>query len=205
VRRGAPRSLAISLAGLLTAAGFAQTQPVDPKAVFDLYTKALAAGDIDQARQLAVGDEKRLPILEGRRAAAVAEKQFKAAVDKAFPGSLKPIGYGGVTTQPAEAQSPEKLTVQGDTATFITRDSLEPVRFRKFDGAWKVDLDAMYSPATVTEIETFRGALTEVMNALSAEIATGRFKSFAEVQADLETRVKMRIATPDLPATTRPN
>ena len=62
----------------------------------------------------------------------------------------------------------------------------------------------MYPPRTVSEIETFRGALVEVMNALSAEIAAGRFKSYAEVQTELETRVKMRIANPDQPATTRP-
>lgn len=199
------RTLGIGLAACLTAAVFAETDAGTPKAVFKRYADALAVGDVDGARQLAVGDEKRLPILDGRRAAAVAEKQFKAAVDKAFPGALKPIAYGGVTTQPAESPSPEKLTVKGDTATLVTRDSMEPVRFKRVDGAWKIDLNAMYSPTTVAEVETFRNALTEVLNALSAEIAAGRFKTFAEVQADLETRVKMRIATPDLPATTRPN
>ena len=99
---------------------------------------------------------------------------------------------------------PLRLTVTNDTATLTVKDTTESVRLRRVNGEWKVDLNAMYAPATVDEIEQFRGALVEVMNALAAEVAAGRFKAYDEVLADLETRVKMRLATPDSPSTTRP-
>lgn len=198
------RTFGIGVAVVLMTAGTASADSGDPKAVFKQYTEALSAGDVDRAKQLILADEKRLPVIEGRRAAAAAEKQFQGAVEKAFPGALQPVGYTGATTRPAEVPDPERLTYSNDTATLVSRDSLEPVRFKRVGGDWKIDLNAMYPPQTVAEIETFRGALVEMMNALSTEIAAGRFKSYAEVQAELETRVKMRIANPDQPATTRP-
>lgn len=179
-------------------------EPQAPKDVFKAYAAALAAGDVDTAKTRVVADDKRMPVLEGRRSAAAAEKQFQAAVEKAFPGEMKPVGYSGPTTRPADAPDPDRLTITNDTAILITRDTPDPIRFQRVGEEWKIDLNAMYPPRTVLEIETFRGALVEVMNALSAEIAAGRFKSYAEVQTELETRVKMRIANPDQPATTRP-
>ncbi|MDB5324844.1 MAG: hypothetical protein JWM57_413 [Phycisphaerales bacterium] len=198
------RTFGVGVAVVLMTAGAASADGGDPKAVFKQYADALAAGDIDRVKQLIIADEKRLPVIEGRRAAAVAEKQFQAAVEKAFPGALKPVEYTGPTTRPIDAPDPDRLTVTQDTATLISRDTLEPIRFKRVGEEWKIDLNAMYPPQTVSEIETFRGALVEVMNALSTEIAAGRFKNYAEVQTDLETRVKMRIANPDQPATTRP-
>ena len=182
----------------------ARADDASPKDVYLAYTAALREGDVDAAKKRAIADAQRMPLLEGRRDAAAAEKQFRAAVDKAFPGALKPVAYPGPTTWPDEAPQPERLTVADDTATYVTRDAMEPIKFRRVNGAWKVDLNAMYPAKRVSEVVTFRSALVEVMNALTAEMAAGRFKNYADVQADLETRVKMRIANPDQPATTRP-
>lgn len=187
---------------LLPAATMAD--PPGPREVFKAYSDALAAGDLDTAKRYVIADPKRMKLIDDRRSAADAEAKFKAAVDKAFPGSLTPVGYGPATTRPAEFPDPRLLITTGDRATLTLRETTDTVKLRRVRGEWKVDLDAMHTPAGVEEISTFRTALVEAMNAVGAEVTAGRFKTFAEVQAELETRIKMRLATPDLPVTTRP-
>lgn len=179
-------------------------EPAGPREVYRSYTAALAAGDIDTARRHVVADAKRMTLIDNRRPAAEAETRFRTAIDKAFPGRSNALGYGPPTTRPADAPDPLRLVVSGDAATLTIKDTTESVRLLRMAGEWKIDLNAMYTPATVEAIETFRGALTEVMSALAAEVSAGRFKTYEDVLADLDTRVKMRIATPDLPSTTRP-
>ncbi|HEX8325664.1 MAG TPA: hypothetical protein VF595_17300 [Tepidisphaeraceae bacterium] len=197
-------SIAVLCVGSTAHAAATSGEAQGPREVYRAYSAALATGDIDAAKKLIVADAKRMPLVDNRRPAAEAEKRYRAAVDKAFPGAARPLGYGAPTTRPADAPDPLRLTVTNDTATLTVKDTTESVRLRRVNGEWKVDLNAMYAPATVDEIEQFRGALVEVMNALAAEVAAGRFKTYDEVLADLETRVKMRLATPDSPSTTRP-
>ena len=178
--------------------------PPGPREAFKAYSDALAVGDLETAKKFAIADAKRIRLIDERRPAAAAEAKFKAAVDKAFPGSLTPLGYGTATTRPEESTDPLKLVTTGDRATLTLRDTTDAVKLRRVRGDWKVDLDAMYTPAQVDDVGTFRNALIEAMNAIGAEVTAGRFKTFAEVQAELETRIKMRLATPDLPVTTRP-
>ncbi|MGC4032843.1 MAG: hypothetical protein QM754_14135 [Tepidisphaeraceae bacterium] len=179
-------------------------EPTTPDDIYLVYTQAISAGNLDVAKKYAVADDSRMRLLTNRPAAAEAEKAFRAAVDAAFPGQFKDVHYTAPTTQPEDPARPPRVVYNKETATLSIRDTAEVVRFRRVNGEWKVDLNAMYSPTVVDETEKFRGALTEVMNAVAAEAKAGRYKTLNEVQAELATRVKMRLATPDLPATTRP-
>lgn len=199
------RCLGLAVITLLNGVALGRAaEPMTPEDVYLAYTRAMSAGRLDEAKRLSIADDSRLRLLTTRPAAADAEKAFRTAVDAAFPGQFKDIHYTAPTTQPEDPARPPRVVYAKDTATLSIRDTAETVRFRRVNGEWKIDLNSMYSPTVVDETERFRGALTEVMNALAAEVKAGRYKSLNEVQAELATRVKMRLATPDLPATTRP-
>ena len=96
------------------------------------------------------------------------------------------------------------VKIEQDSATLLPRDATDPVKLCRVDGVWKVDLNAMYAGPVLDEIEQFRAALRDTMTAVTADVTAGKFKSYGEVQSDLETRVKMKLATPDASSTTRP-
>lgn len=196
------RSLAL-LAVVTIAATLAHAEAdySTPKNAFRTYTQAIADRDIQVLKNSAVATAKHNQLLESQVEYSAIDKKFREACVKAYPAAAKELP--DPTQQTLDAIAAADVKIDGDTATLQSRDSLEPVRLRKVDNRWKVDLVAMYDNEAVDEVLSFRKALGYVMNDMVEDVANGKYKTFDEVRNTLEMRVKMRMALPqaDEPAT----
>jgi hypothetical protein len=193
-------SLACIIAGAVVAA---EPDYTSPKAAFQTYTAALAAGDAAAAKASVVSNDKIDKLLDGQIAYAAREKKFRDAIIKRFPDEAKNLPDPSVENLKAIEKADVK--VDGDTATLTTTQTPGPVKLQRVDGKWKVDLVSMYPPDNIEQVVRFRTALGEIIEDMTPEIEAGKFKTYDDVKTNLESRMKMRIALPQDEATTRPN
>ncbi len=165
-----------------------------PKNAFRTYTKALADGDLQVLKNSVIATEKHNQLLENQITYAATEKKFRTACIKAYPAAAKDLA--DPTQDTLAALEKAEVKIEDDTATLVTRDSLEPVVLKRVDGKWKVNLVEMYDPASVDDVLTFRKALAAVMEDMTTDVDAHKYKSFDEVKNTLEMRVKMRMALP---------
>lgn len=184
----------VILMGSVCHAQSIQTDYSTPQNAFRTYTQAIANGDIEGLKNASITTEKHLRLLENQVNYAATEKKFRDACIRAFPGSAKELP--DPTQQTLQAIAKSEVKIDGDTATLVAPDSPEPVRFRRIDNRWKVDLPAMYDDQAVDDILTFRRALQYVMNDLLDDVQESKYKTFDELKNVLEIRVKMRMALP---------
>jgi hypothetical protein len=165
-----------------------------PKNAFRTYTQSLASGDAKTLKQAVIADKKQEQLLANQLTYTATEKRFREACIKAFPAARKDLP--DPTEQTLAGIEKSEVKIEGETATLTTRESLEPVRLRRVEGKWKVDLSAMYDDTAVDDVLLFRTALATVMEDMTVDIGKGKYKSFDEVRNTLEMRVKMRMALP---------
>ncbi len=204
------KRLAITAAATISLTASLTTANADyatPKGAFRTYTKALAAGDGTTAKESVIASAKHNQLLDSQIAYAPIEAKFKAACIKSYPASARELG--DTTADTLKAIDDAEVKITGDSATLITRLSIEPVTLKRVEGKWKVDLVTMYGTDDVDEVLLFRKALGEVMTDMLPDIEAAKYKDFNEVKNTLEMRVKMRTALPrsdeEDNATTRPD
>jgi hypothetical protein len=174
-----------------------------PKAAFRTYTQALGAGDLAALKATVISSEKINKMLEGQISYGDRERKFRVAIVKAFPSEAKSLP--DPTQQTLAAIEKAEVKTEGESATLVTSLSTEPVKLRQIDGKWKLDLTAMYPEDALDDVMSFRRSLADVMEDMTPDIDAGKFKAYTDVQNNLETRVKMRMALPQEDAATRPD
>lgn len=207
-----PVSLLVSFLTILAIATFSfsadpTTSPdVDlssPKSAFRAYTTALMNGDHNGVMRTVIASPKGQKMLDGQMAYNAVEKRFRAATVKAFPDSAKELPDPFTDTL-ASIDAAEVATA-GDTATLTSKQTMQPVKLKKQDGNWKIDLSAMYGDEVIDEVIQFRKALSDVMEGMTEDVTNGKFTDYNDVRSNLETHVKMRLAMPPAEdATTKP-
>ncbi len=186
---------------LTTSTLFAQPDFSSPKAAFKSYTQALAAGDTDALKNVCISTDKQFKMLAGMAAYSQVEKKFRDTLIKAFPETAKELPDPAAET--LKSIDTATVKIDGESATLITSQNVEPVKLKRIDGNWKVDFTSMYNDESVSDIILFRTALSTVMADMTTEIEAGKYKTYADVKNTLEMKVKMHIALPpdDVPTT----
>jgi hypothetical protein len=185
-------------AGFLVAAGVASVGMAveadfnTPKGAFRTYTKALAEGDSKTLKEAVIASDKHLQLLDSQVAYTPVERKFNAAVVKSYPVAAKELA--DPSQEMLKAIDTADVKVSGESATLVTRLSTEPVKLKKVDNKWKLDLISMYDTDNIEEVMMFRKALADVMADMLPDVEAGKYKSFDEVKNTLEMRVKMRAA-----------
>ena len=192
---------AVLLGGV--AGALAESDFSTPAAAFRTYTQALFDCDEAALKSAAIVSEKHPKLLGGMVEYIKVERQFRAAAITAFPEAARELPDPAKESMKAIDNATVKI--EGDTAVLVTSQSVEPVKLRKVNGEWKVDLASMYNDDSVNDLVVFRGALTGVLSDMAADIEAGKYTSFVDVKTQLEIKVKMRIAmAPDEWPATRP-
>jgi hypothetical protein len=173
-----------------------------PKAAYRSYQQALTNGDIESLKAAVIADEKRLSLLNGQVAYTAAEKRFRDAVIKAFPAAEKDLPDPAKAVLAAIEKA--EIITEGDHALLRTGSEDTAVEFRRSNGAWKLDLNTLYTDDDVTNVKKFREAVAEVMEAMLPDITAGKFSTYDQVTQALQSRVLMRAALPQEEATTKP-
>ena len=187
----------------MSSAARADADLSSPKSAFKTYTTALAQNDHATLAQAVIATAKGQQMLDGQMAYNEIEKTFRAATVKAFPDAAKelPDPFAGLLASIETAD----VTIDGDTATLTSKQTMQPVKLKKQNGNWKVDLSAMYADGVVDEVILFRKALSDVMQGMTDEVQSGKFTDYNDVRSGLEQRVKMRLAMPPAEeSTTKP-
>ncbi|GIW76617.1 MAG: hypothetical protein KatS3mg104_1680 [Phycisphaerae bacterium] len=185
---------AVLLVAITCQAQSSQPDYSTPQGVFRTYTQSIANGDIEELKKASVTTDKHQQLLKNQISYLATEKKFRETCIQAFPGATKELA--DPTQQTLQAIAKAEVKIDGDTAMLFTPDSPEPVRLKRIDNRWKVDLPAMYDDQAVDDILAFRSALQFVMNDLIDDIQKGKYKTFDELKNVLEIRVKMRMALP---------
>ena len=197
------RFVAVSILLCVASSVRADVDLSSPKATFRAYTTALMQGDRPGVMQTVIASAKGQKMLDGQIAYNTVEKRFRAATIKAFPESAKELPDPFADTL-ASIDAAE-VSTNGDAATLSSKQTMQPIKLKKQNGNWKVDLSAMYGDEVIDEVIQFRKALSDVMEGMTEEVASGKFTDYNDVRSNLETRVKMRLAMPPADeSTTKP-
>jgi hypothetical protein len=190
-----PRPIAF-IAALAAGAALAHAEAdySTPKNAMKTYTQAIANADIQVLKNSSVTTDKHVTLLENLVKYSTIDRKFREACIKAFPNAAKDLP--DPTKQTLDSIETSDVKIEGDAATLQTRDSLEPVRLKRVDNRWKVDLVSMYDPESIDEVLMFWNVQAYVMNDMLGDVAGGKYKTFDEVRNMLEMRVKMRMALP---------
>ena len=155
-----------------------------PKAAVASFFKAMENGDPAAAKTLASGSEKQLAILDVLVPVVHGFKQLEAAALKKWgEEGRKQLsqGPGSSTFDVAEKLKTAKEEITGDTATIIPADpkpneTKEPMKLKKVDGKWKLDMaslqaDEMSDPNTTKMLKS----MADIAKATAAEIDQGKY------------------------------
>jgi len=201
--------VACLIAAPVLAAGIPASNPTtqaglsSPKDAFRTYTTALQNGDRNGVSAAVILSDKVQKLIDGQIAYSAIEAKFRAAAVKAFPDADKDLPDNFPASLAAIDSADVKI--DGDTATLTTKQTMQPVKLRRQDGVWKVDLAAMYGDAVIDEVINFRKAFAEVMEQVTDDVGHGKFTDYNDVRSNLEQRLKMRLAMPPADeATTKP-
>ena len=151
----------------------------EPKDVAVAFAKAIMAGDKKATHDVAAGTEEQLKTLDTMTDAMHAILKFKEACDKKFGADnvLSKNMAGGMPDLVAEVSKSE-FKVDGDSVTVVDKDKPDdkhPLKLKKVDGKWKVDLSAMGDDA-----KDMPPGLVKTFTELTADITDGKYKTAEE-------------------------
>jgi hypothetical protein len=187
---------AMGLVAILMVASAALATPdpdpelTSPKAVAVAFAKALQAGDDAAIRMVSVGPDENLKAAVAVGRVMPALKRLRDACDNKFgAGNIlsKTVAAGAdLAAQAGEAE----YHVDGDAATAVRKDrpnEKDPLRLKRVDGKWKVDLTSMGLGAAGVAAKA--SDLTKVFDDATAEVTSGTYKTAQEAVAAIAPRL----------------
>ena len=142
--------------------------------------------DKEKAKQAAiaessVGTADQLAQAQALASVFPATKHFRQACDARFgPDNDISKGMAAVPDLLTEIQSAD-IRIEGDSATVVDKDkpdAKEPMKLKKVDGKWKVDLSSM--GADVGEQARKCPAIVRVLKEATADVIASRYKTAVE-------------------------
>ena len=174
----------------MTAKAHADTST--PRGAAEAFFKALEGGDVKAARELTVGEEKHYKMLDLLVPMVGGFKKLEASAVKKWGEDGKKLlandqGGGSFDIGGELKNAKEEIASDGNSAT-ITPEKKEgkpnePVKLKKVEGKWKIDLASMPSegmddPNAAKVI----GAMGGVAKDLAAEIDADKYKTVEEAK-----------------------
>lgn len=111
-------------------------------------------------------------------------------------------GSPSADLQKSFAEATEKI--DGDTATVIARGEKDPMRLRKVDGGWKIDMSALPNRAEVVRSLPMFQAMASAASHAADEIARGRFANPDEARQALNHSIMTELDRAEPTPATQP-
>ena len=175
-------SLAVvcTLVGLVGSTALAADAPdlSTPKKAASAFAKAVEANNIDAAKSASVGSDEDYKLVQAIGAFIASARELRDASVAQFGEAGKGISNDELSNLSKQVEaSDEKIT--GDTATLGKPEEHDPMKLKKVDGNWKVDL------ASIPDKDQMGKALPKmqkVMTTAATEIKSGKYKNVDEAK-----------------------
>lgn len=170
----------------------AQVRAADePKDVAVAFAKTIKSGDKKAAHDLCVGTPEQIKTIDTLIDMMSTILKFKDACDKKFGADnlLSKNMAGGMPDIAVEAAKAE-YKVEGDTATAVDKakpDEKNPMKLKKTDGTWKVDLASMGDDAAQA---AQAAPMMKIMAETTEEINAGKYKTVEEAAVAFGTKMQ---------------
>jgi hypothetical protein len=199
--------LAVALGGARPAsAAEVKPDPSTPKGAAAALFKAMQSGDAAAVRPLVVGTDRQVALFQAMVPLTGAFKALETAAVKKFGPEGKQITGGGSATTPAADLEDELEAAQekidGDTAELTPKATAAadagktaaaakpPMKLKRVDGVWKVDLASMPTekldtPASITLVQKMTGLARDT----ATEIDDGKYKTVDEAKLAFQQKI----------------
>ena len=166
--------------------------PDSPKGAASAFFKAMESGDAKAARAVAVGSEKQLAMLdllvpvfgEFKKLENAAVKKWGEEARK----GLSQDGQGGPDFDKQLKAATEKT--DGDSATISPPDNRDPIRLKKVDGRWKVDMGMLkVDEMDVADASKKWRLMSDAARSTAAEVEQGKYATPVDARKALEQKL----------------
>jgi len=174
-----------------------------PKAAAMAFAKAMQVGDAAAAKSATLSDAENQEIV-GLLAGMVSSNLKLRDAAKAKWGEDAGDQLAGNMKNLDMAKQLEKAEVkeEGDTATITSPEGGNPVKLKKVDGTWHIDMvNSMAGQAGSAQQLSILKAIGSTMSDLAGEIAEGKYKTVEEAKSALQTKVLGAMASVRRPTT----
>ena len=160
-----------------------------PKGAAKAFATAMQNGDAAAAKRASTGGDPQM-IDSLAKLSGSMKKLHDASVAKFGDQGKNLTGGGGGPDFSDWSKKIDDATIKedGDTATLTLKDGGEPLKLKKINGEWKVDV----APLT-TEMASMGSAMVDSMSKAAdetaGEINSGKYKTPQEAQQSLSTKM----------------
>lgn len=168
----------------------------DTKPAPDLTTARSAAlawidaswnGDTHAAHQILVDSREQRETMAGSLRFCAALRSLESAAVKQFGEAGRRVtGYPDGSAKAVENQL--EIKEDGDRATASMRDAVLPLRLRRIEGRWRVDISENAGDARFRRALESMVPAAEVAEDMAKEIAAGKYQTVEEARAALRER-----------------
>ncbi|HEY7117174.1 MAG TPA: hypothetical protein VH475_11330 [Tepidisphaeraceae bacterium] len=156
------------------AAGVAAPLP-SPKAVAIAFAASLDKGDLAVARALIPQDSAHAQWLEAAVALSAALRNLDAAAVARFAEGGKAVSQGRLhIAEAAKALEGAQEKIEGDLATLALPNHPDPVKLKKVDGKWQLQVGPADAAEAQRQVTLYR-RLTDAANRTAKEVAAGMY------------------------------
>jgi hypothetical protein len=171
-----------------------------PKGAVAAFFKAMEKGDVPEAKNMATGSQKQLAILETLVPLMSGFKQLEVAATKKWGDEGRKVltdeQGGGASFNMEEKLKNAKVEEKGDVAVITpapedgkVKDKT-PMKLKKMDGKWKIDLASLPSEGMDDPNSTrILKAMGEIARTTAGEIDAGKYATAEDAKKAMSDRV----------------
>jgi hypothetical protein len=184
-----------------------------PKATALSFAKALEAGDGAAAHQLVFGTEQEMGVIDATITFTNAVKKLHDAAVKKYADKADEATGTGLTVDSSKALEDTEIKEEADTATLTNtkaQGSQAPMKMKKIDGKWKVNLSETFSGAAAlgqdsAKMQSMLKDWTDAVTEVADEVEKGQYPLPADAKQALEARLMAKLkASPATGPSTAP-
>lgn len=174
----------------------------DVKAAALAFAKVLEAGNAADVKAACTGTDKEMAIVDGMVEVLGAMKSLSRAAVAKFGDAGK--GIMQEQENPGEQIKKQvesaEIKIEGDNATITAKGEGEPLKLKKVDGKWKINLDAMPNKDEMEKAGPMMKAMVKACNETITDIKADKYKTVDEAKTALGMKM-MAAMTGAAPAT----
>ena len=161
----------------------------EPKEAARRFFEAILTNDVATVRDASVGTEEETRTVLATAQVVGAQKKLVDTARAKYPNESQLLN--GIRTPDFSAQLNEaEAKVEGDQATLTPkRAGAKPLRLRKLDGKWKVDLSTMQETPQRQQPEQLQ-KLSAAMDEVTSDINAGKYPTAQSALMALEQKVR---------------
>jgi len=170
-----------------------------PKSAAQSFAKAVTSADNAGIRATTTGTEEQYKMVEAMAGMFKSMSDLKAAAASKY-GPENSISKDKDMDLAKDIDEAEFKT-EGDVATMIKKnnpDDKDPLKLKKIDGNWKVDLGSM-SASESAQITKMAPAMKKAFDELRSEIEAGKHATADAAQAEMGKKMATAMGMPAMP------